>query len=81
MHASEMVHIQFNEANGDVQVINNKPEPVTDAVARVASTTSTARSLRARDQADGCTRRGHQPRPVDFPANCLGGALHQARIA
>ncbi len=36
MHASELVHIQFNEANGQVQVINNKPEPVTDAVARVA---------------------------------------------
>jgi hypothetical protein len=36
MHASELVHIQFNEATGDVQVINNKPEPVTDAVARVA---------------------------------------------
>ncbi len=36
MHASELVHIQFNEATGDVQVINNKPEPVTDAVARIA---------------------------------------------
>jgi hypothetical protein len=36
MHASEMVHIQLNEANGQVQVINNKPEPVTDAVARVS---------------------------------------------
>jgi hypothetical protein len=34
MHASEMVHIQLNEANGQVQVINNQPEPVTDAVAR-----------------------------------------------
>jgi hypothetical protein len=30
-----MVHIQLNEANGQVQVINNKPEPVADAVARV----------------------------------------------
>jgi hypothetical protein len=36
MHASELVHIQFNEANGQVQVINNKPDPVADAVARVA---------------------------------------------
>ncbi len=36
MHASELVHIQFNEANGQVQVINNKPEPVADAVARIA---------------------------------------------
>ena len=36
MHAWELVHIQFNEANGHVQVINNQPDPVTDAVARVA---------------------------------------------
>ena len=28
MHAAELVHIQFNEATGDVQVINNMPEPV-----------------------------------------------------
>ncbi len=31
-----LVHIQFNEANGEVQVINNLPEPVADAVAHVA---------------------------------------------
>jgi hypothetical protein len=31
-----MVHIQFNEANGKLQVINNLPTPVTDAVARVS---------------------------------------------
>jgi hypothetical protein len=36
MHASELVHIQFNEATGDVQVINNKPEPVDDLLAHVA---------------------------------------------
>jgi hypothetical protein len=36
MHASEQVHIQFNEATGDVQVINNKPEPVADLRAHVA---------------------------------------------
>jgi hypothetical protein len=42
MHASEMVHIQFNEASpdqpagGQLQVINNKPEALDDAVARVA---------------------------------------------
>ncbi|MFZ0338016.1 MAG: sugar-binding domain-containing protein [Terracidiphilus sp.] len=35
MHASEMVHIQLNQANGQVQVINNQPDPVTNAVARV----------------------------------------------
>ncbi|HUV96483.1 MAG TPA: hypothetical protein VMV98_03355, partial [Acidobacteriaceae bacterium] len=36
MHASEMVHIQFNQANGELQVINNLPTPVTGATARVS---------------------------------------------
>jgi len=34
--AGEPVHIQFNEANGELQVINNLPQPLTDAVARVS---------------------------------------------
>ncbi|MGD0736824.1 MAG: sugar-binding domain-containing protein [Terracidiphilus sp.] len=34
--AGEPVHIQFNEANEDLEVINNLPNPVTDAVARVS---------------------------------------------
>ncbi len=34
--ASEPVHIQFNEASGDLEVINNLPQPLTDAVARVS---------------------------------------------
>ena len=36
MHASELVHIQFNEATGDLQVINNLPYPVADALAHVS---------------------------------------------
>jgi Exo-beta-D-glucosaminidase Ig-fold domain/Glycosyl hydrolases family 2/Glycosyl hydrolases family 2, sugar binding domain/Glycosyl hydrolases family 2, TIM barrel domain len=36
MHASELVHIQFNEDNGELQVINSLPQPVTNAVARVS---------------------------------------------
>jgi hypothetical protein len=35
MKAGEMVHIQFNEATGDLQVINNLPDAVKDAVERV----------------------------------------------
>jgi hypothetical protein len=35
MHAGELVHIQFNESNGQLQVINNLPEAVAGAVARV----------------------------------------------
>jgi hypothetical protein len=34
--AGEPVHIQFNEANGQLQVINNLPLPVNDAIARVS---------------------------------------------
>jgi hypothetical protein len=34
--AGEPVHIQFNETKGDLEVINNLPNPVTDAVARVS---------------------------------------------
>jgi hypothetical protein len=34
--ANEPVHIQFNEATGEVQVIDNLPEPLTGAQARVA---------------------------------------------
>jgi beta-galactosidase/beta-glucuronidase len=35
MKAGEMVHIQFNEATGDLQVINNLLDAVKDAVERV----------------------------------------------
>jgi hypothetical protein len=34
--AGEMVHIQFNEATNELQVINNLPEPLTGAVAHVS---------------------------------------------
>jgi hypothetical protein len=36
MHASELVHIQFNEATDVLQMINNLPEPVKEATARVS---------------------------------------------
>jgi hypothetical protein len=35
MHASELVHIQLNEATGHVQVINNFAQPVQNAKARI----------------------------------------------
>jgi beta-galactosidase/beta-glucuronidase len=35
MHAAESVHIQYNEATGDLQVINNLPEPQANLTARV----------------------------------------------
>ena len=36
MHASELMHIQFNEANGQLQVINNLPSTLANAVAKVS---------------------------------------------
>lgn len=35
MHAGEMVHVQFNESNGQLQVVNNLPEPIKNASLRV----------------------------------------------
>ena len=35
MHASEMVHVQFNEDNDQLQVVNNLPEAVKDATLNV----------------------------------------------
>ena len=35
MHAAESVHIQYNQSNGDLQVINNLPEPQTGLTAEV----------------------------------------------
>jgi hypothetical protein len=34
MHAAETVHVQFNESNGQVQVINNLSVPIKDATVR-----------------------------------------------
>ena len=36
MHASELLHIQLNESNGQLQVINNLPHPLIGASAHVA---------------------------------------------
>lgn len=36
MHASEMVHIQFNQANDELEVIDNLPTPLSGATAHVA---------------------------------------------
>lgn len=36
MHAAELVHVQFNQADGELQVINNLPTPVDGATAHVA---------------------------------------------
>ena len=68
MHASELVHIQFNEATGDLQVINNLPNPVKDAVARVAvynldGTVAYERETKVTAGPDVATRLG----AIEFP--------------
>jgi hypothetical protein len=85
MHASEPVHIQYNEANGNVQVINNQPEPVSDAVARVA-----VYNLDGKLAYEHATKVAAAPQaatnlgPVNFPGNpsavrFLKLELHDAR--
>jgi hypothetical protein len=70
MHASELVHIQFNEATGQVQVINNKPEPVNDLLAHVAvynldGSLAYEYETRLTAASDVATDLG----PIDFPAS------------
>ncbi|HKN19796.1 MAG TPA: glycoside hydrolase family 2 TIM barrel-domain containing protein [Terracidiphilus sp.] len=80
MHASEMVHIQLNEANGQVQVINNQPEPVADAVARVDvynldGTLAYEHETKLTAAPDAATNLG----TVDFPVH--PSAVHFLKLA
>lgn len=70
MHASEMVHIQFNEANGQVQVINNTPEPRAGLVVHVNvysldGTLAYTHDIPATAAAEATTDLGK----IEFPAN------------
>jgi hypothetical protein len=69
MHASELVHIQFNEANGELQVINNLPQAVADAVAHVSvynldGTLAYQHETKVTAQSDVATNLG----AIQFPA-------------
>jgi glycosyl hydrolase family 2/Ig-like domain-containing protein len=75
MHASEMLHIQFNESSADqpegghVQVINNRPDPVADVTAHVAvynldGTLAYEHEIKLTAAPEAATDLG----PVDFPA-------------
>jgi hypothetical protein len=69
MHASELVHIQFNEATGDVQVINNKPEPVDalrahEAVYNLDGSLAYEHEIKLTAASDAVSDLG----PIDFPA-------------
>ncbi len=70
MHASEMVHIQFNEANGQVQVINNTPEPLAGLVAHVSvynldGTVAYTHDIPVTAAPEAATNLG----TIEFPAN------------
>jgi hypothetical protein len=69
MHASEPVHIQFNEATGDVQVINNKPDSIAGAIARIVvynldGSLAYQHETKLTAAPDVATNLG----PIDFPA-------------
>jgi hypothetical protein len=79
MHASELIHIQFNEATGDVQVINNKPEPVAGLRAHVAvynldGSLAYEHETTLSAAPDVATDLG----PIDFPA--LVSAVHFIKL-
>jgi hypothetical protein len=67
--AGELVHIQFNEATGELQVINNLAEPLKDAVAHVTiynldGTVAAQHDVPVLAPASLATTLG----PVEFPA-------------
>jgi len=79
MHASELVHIQYNEATGDVQVINNKPEPLPNLHAHVAvynldGSLACEHETTVDAAADVATDLG----PIDFPATV--SAVHFIKL-
>jgi hypothetical protein len=79
MHAGELVHVQFNEANGQVQAINNLPDAVKDAVAHVSvynldGTLAYEHETKVTAEPDVATNLG----VVEFPATV--SAVHFVRL-
>jgi len=73
MHASEMVHIQLNEANGQIQVINNKPEALNGLNAHVSvynleGSEAYAHDFAVNAAAEAATNLG----TIDLPATVSG---------
>jgi hypothetical protein len=79
MHAAELVHIQFNESTGEVQVINNFPSPLPDATARVTvynldGSVAYKNESKITAAPEAATSVG----PIDFPANV--SAVHFVKL-
>jgi len=77
--AGEMVHIQFNESNGDLQVINNLADAVKDAVAHVTvynldGTVAYQHETKVTAEPDVATSLG----PIEFPADV--SAVHFLKL-
>ena len=71
--ASEMVHIQMNESNGNLQVINNQPRPISGATAHLSILNLDGKSALERDYpvngpADTAINLGAIPLPKDLSA-------------
>ena len=71
--AGEMVHIQFNESNGELQVINNLPTELTGATAHVTFYNPDGSVVYEHDSAvtappSSATSLG----PIEFPASTAG---------
>ena len=69
MHAAEPVHIQYNEVNGQAQVINNRPQEIAGASVRVSvynldGTLASKREIKVSAAPEAVTNLG----PVEFPA-------------
>ncbi|HKF47258.1 MAG TPA: glycoside hydrolase family 2 TIM barrel-domain containing protein [Terracidiphilus sp.] len=68
--AGELQHIQFNQADGEIQVINNLPTPLENAVAHLAiynldGTVASQRDYHFTAAPEAATTLG----PIDFPGN------------
>jgi hypothetical protein len=79
MHASELQHIQFNEANGELQVINNLPAPIANATARISiynldGAVAYQHEVPVTAPAEAVTNLG----PVEFPATL--SAVHFLKL-
>jgi hypothetical protein len=79
MHASELQHIQFNEANGELEVIDNLPTPIANATARVSiynldGSVAYQHEIPVTAPAEAATDLG----PVEFPATL--SAVHFLKL-